>query len=148
MGLADAIVQTKQRIKALEAELRRLYADLEEARRALKTEPKRLRSRKGSRLRATSLDREPYKPGSSVALAVEVLREAGSHLHIDTIIERIKAKGHDVTKSTLVGNLSRYVKEGLVFTRHSRSHYGLLEWQREMVEEMIRDEEERRRASA
>jgi hypothetical protein len=140
-SLADAITQTKARIRALEAELRRLHADLDEARRALKTEPgkRRMRNRKGSKLQLPALSREPYKPDSSVARAVEVLQEAGHHLHIDELVRRIEGKGHRVMKSTLVGNLSRYVKVGEVFTRHSRSHYGLLEWQRAMIDEMLED---------
>jgi hypothetical protein len=139
MGLADAIIQTKKRIKAMEAEIQRLYADLEEARRALKAEPgkRRLRNRKGSRVRHPALDREPYKPDSSVAWAVEVLREKGSDLHVDVIVDQIRDKGHKVEKSTLVGNLSRYVKEGKVFTRPSRSHYGLVELERQEINDML-----------
>lgn len=87
------------------------------------------------------LAREPYKPDSSVAWAVDVLREADQDLHIDVLVERIRAKGHEVEKPTLLGNLSRYVKDGKVFTRHSRSHYGLLEWQQKEIEKMLEEME-------
>ena len=144
MSLVSAITEIKQRIRALETELARLHSELEAARKALETGQRRPRARKPSRLNPPALATEPYKENSSVARAVDVLREADRDLHIDTLLEKVNERGPKVGKSTLVGNLSRYVREGHVFTRHSRSHYGLAAWQLRDIEELIGREEERK----
>ena len=59
-----------------------------------------------------------------------VLRQAGKPLHIKEIIRGIEAGGHKVMKTTVIGNLSRYVKDKRVFYRAGISTYGLLEWKK------------------
>ncbi len=68
----------------------------------------------------------PYKPNSSVGKAVKVLKKAGVPMHVDELAAKI---GRKVKKTTLVGNLSRYVKAGLVFCRTAPGEFGLLDWQ-------------------
>lgn len=69
-------------------------------------------------------------PSSSMGRAVEEMRENGKPLHVDEIIKRAKAKGHDIKKNTLIGNLSRYNKEKRVIYRAKPSVYGLIEWKK------------------
>jgi hypothetical protein len=64
---------------------------------------------------------------SSVGLTVPILRHAGRPLHITEIIGAIEAAGHTVNRTTLVGNLSRYVTEKRIFYRPAPSTFGLLE---------------------
>jgi hypothetical protein len=66
-------------------------------------------------------------PMSSVGLTVEVLRQAGKPLHVTDIIRDIEAKGHKVSKTTLIGNLSRYVQDKRVFYRAGPNVFGLIE---------------------
>ncbi len=66
-------------------------------------------------------------PTSSVGRTVTVLKRAGKPLHVDEIMKQIETEGHKVSKGTLVGNLSRYVKAGRVFYRAAPSVFGLIE---------------------
>lgn len=69
-------------------------------------------------------------PTSSVGLTVEVLHHASKPLPVDEIIRAIEARGQTVKKTTLVGNLSRYIKAKKVFYRAGPNVYGLLEWKK------------------
>lgn len=63
---------------------------------------------------------------SSVGRMVTVLERAGKPIHIDDAIRQIEAEGHQVNKATLVGNLSRYIKDKRVFYRAAPSVFGLI----------------------
>lgn len=77
--------------------------------------------------RAVKAERPEIVSTSSVGRTVAVLRRAGKPLHVDEIIKQIEAEGAQVNKTTLVGNLSRYVKAKLVFYRAEPSVFGLAE---------------------
>lgn len=135
-------------IKAKQAEIAKLQAELDEAR-ALLTGGERIvrpparpspaaRPRPKARTkplrkpsppsRAAVVDVEGIMPTGSVAQAVEILREAQKPLYVMEIIKRIEERhGKKVKKDTLVGNLSRYVKAGKLFYRAGPNVYGLLE---------------------
>jgi hypothetical protein len=66
-------------------------------------------------------------PTSSVGLTVPIIRHAGRPLHINEIIAAIEAAGRTVNRTTLVGNLSRYVTKKRIFYRPAPSTFGLLE---------------------
>jgi hypothetical protein len=126
-SLIDAIREKRARLSEARAEVARLESELREAKAELlgrPTKAPKLRAR-----RATIARRRPVKTGSSVDLAVQVLRAAGKPLHISDIIAQIhQTTGHEVLKTTLVSNLSRYVQDGETFTRPSESTYGLKEF--------------------
>jgi hypothetical protein len=67
------------------------------------------------------------QPTSSVGLTVEVLRQAAKPLHVTDIIRGIEGKGQKVSKTTLIGNLSRYVQKKRIFFRAGPNVFGLLE---------------------
>ena len=72
---------------------------------------------------------KPIQDKSSVWWTQMVLAEAGGPLHIDQILARIFAVGGgQVKKSTLISNLSRYIKHHDTFTRTAPSTYGLLSY--------------------
>lgn len=84
-------------------------------------------ARRQSALKAVESRRGVVVPTSSVGRTVEVLKRAGKPLHVDKIIKEIEAQGHKIIKTTLVGNLSRYVKAKRVFYRAEPSVFGLIE---------------------
>ncbi len=136
MSLVEAIKEIqgqikakKQEVKTAQAELEELEAELEGARLLLKNSSSRRRRRSSNKRAFSSQPEIPYKLESSVGRAVEVLREAKHPLRIDELIQAIRGHGYEVNKGTLVGNLSRYVKEQKIFFKPERSRYGLVEWQ-------------------
>ena len=53
-------------------------------------------------------------------------------MHVDSLLKRIEEmSGFTVRKTTLVSNLSRYVRAQDTFTRPEPSMYGLSEWTEE-----------------
>lgn len=68
---------------------------------------------------------------SGIGLTVAILREAGRPLKIQEILKRLEAGGHRTKKNTLVGGLSRYIKQKRVFYRPAPSTFGLLEQRRQ-----------------
>jgi hypothetical protein len=70
----------------------------------------------------------PIRPRSSVWWALHALRHAKKPLHVDELVRRIQEfSGHTVRKTTLVGNLSRYVRSHDTFARIEEGVYGLLD---------------------
>jgi hypothetical protein len=70
-----------------------------------------------------------FSATSQVGLTVAVLRDAGSPLHITDIIKRIEDGGQKVNKMSLVGSISRLVKERRTFFRKKPNVFGLSDWQ-------------------
>lgn len=123
-------------VKQKQAQIARLQAELDEVRGILESDdsaPKPLSPaplRRRSRSSRKGLNSRPYKAKSSVGWTVKVLKEAGEPTHVDEIVSRIEKRGHKVKKTTLVGNIARYIKQGKVFYRAGPNVYGLIEWQR------------------
>jgi hypothetical protein len=116
--LGNAIREKQQRILALKREIAALEAELKEARAILSERPR------GDALKTRT---RPIRPNSSVWWTHKVLVQAGKPLHIDEIVKRVgELAGLTVRKSTLVSNLSRYVKQGDTFMRPEDGTYGLL----------------------
>ena len=70
------------------------------------------------------------RPKSQTSVAVQVLQEAGSPLHISAILERMRVKGVVARKPSLVSALARLVSRKRVFYRAKKPNtFGLLEWQ-------------------
>jgi hypothetical protein len=129
-SLIDLIRQKKTQIAQLQKELDEALGEL---------------TREGQGL-ALTVPRKPHKvtvgegtrhngrtisPTSSIGLTIEVLRQAGKPLRIQEILKRLDAGGHKTGKNTLVGGLSRYVKQKRVFYRPHPSTFGLLEQRRQ-----------------
>lgn len=120
------------RIQALDVERETLNSELNEIRRVLgiPTGPAastRRRARPASQRRD-----KPFRPGTTVYWAQEALRYRGQAVHIDQLVEDVyRLSGTKVEKSSLVGNLSRYVRQGVVFNRPGEAQYGLIEFQEE-----------------
>lgn len=135
----DLIALIKQKQDAVA----KLEAELAEARALLLKAPSRQEgpptNRASGKKEATKSRQGPNRrigvpsiqPTSSVGLTVEVLRQAGKPLHVTDIIRSIEAKGHKVSKTTLIGNLSRYVQKKRVFYRAGPNVFGLLEMRKE-----------------
>ena len=124
--LATEIRERQRRIAELRKELGQLEAELRDAKSALSGRPTagRAKSRHGS----TDAKRSrPIQPDSSVDWALRALKGIGQPTHIIELIEMIQTMGGPVVKqTTLVSNLSRYIKYGDTFTRTAKSTYGLL----------------------
>ena len=122
-------------IKDKQAQIAKLQAELDEARRVLlgppagtqKLPPLPPMPRRAPNKKLPFSSRQASE-SSSVSRTIEVLREHGGPMAVDEILARIHQKyGERVKKDTLVGNLSRYVKAGKTFHRPKPSMYGLLE---------------------
>jgi len=69
-------------------------------------------------------------PKSSVGQTIAVLRESGVALHISEILSRLKKRGSDAKKISLVSTMTRLSKQGRIFYKADQpSTFGLLEWQ-------------------
>lgn len=119
--LIDAIKDKQQRILELKREIVALEAELREAKAVLGKRPKREVGRVSFRTRA-------IRPNSSVWWAQKVLVHTGKPVHIDELVRQIEEfSSFTVQKSTLVSNLSRYVRAQDTFTRTEEGVYGLRE---------------------
>ena len=73
----------------------------------------------------------PIQNNSSVDWTLRTLRANGRPMRTDDILRAIVAQGGPmIQKSTLVSNLSRYVKHHDTFDRPAPDTYGLVEWDR------------------
>lgn len=118
--LISAIKEKQQRILELRREIVALEAELREARSILGERPKREMGR-------VAIRKRPIRPKSSVWWAQKVLVHAGLPLHIDELVKRVEEFSDlTVQKTTLVSNLSRYVRAHDTFTRPEEGVYGLV----------------------
>ncbi|SRR5260370_16174550 len=68
-------------------------------------------------------------PDSDPGRARAVLEMAGQSLHVNEILKMIEEKyGKPPKRTSLVGALSRYSKQGLHFMRTAPNTFGLIEW--------------------
>jgi hypothetical protein len=117
-----------QRLQELETERAELEAQLAEIRK-LTSEQAVVRKpqtrRPGRRAR-------PLRKGTAASWAETAIRQAGRAVYIDDLVEAIGGlSGIPVQKSSLVSNLSRYVRSGVVFSRPAEGFYSLLEFDHE-----------------
>jgi hypothetical protein len=77
--------------------------------------------------RAASAATRELRAGSLPALAYEALKATGKPLHITELIHLIERDG--VSRQTLVGSLSAYVRDENIFSRPAPNTFGLLEWE-------------------
>ena len=68
------------------------------------------------------------KSGSQAEKVRRVLIDAGEPVHIDEIMARMGVENTMAAKNSLAGSLSRYVRQGQMFTRPARGTFGLIEW--------------------
>lgn len=121
-------------IKAKQAQIAKLQAELDEARTALaamvdapsKTRRQiRLRAQRRNRRSAKRLNASP-----TAEAAAKVLRAARRPLHVSAIHKAMRRKGQRVSIPTLVGTLSRWVRSRAVFYREKPNVFGLVELRR------------------
>lgn len=125
--ILEAIRRIVQRIAEIDAERQVLDAQLADIRRLVgaTTAPPKKRS---SKPWAAQRDR-PLRQGTLVYYAEKVIRTKGEPVYIDTLVDHIRSlSGLNVQKSSLVSNLSRYVRSGVVFSRPGEGYYSLLEF--------------------
>ncbi len=80
---------------------------------------------------ASGLQRSPVQAGSEVGQAVSALRKAGKPLHVNRLLEGIKAgSGARPKRSSLVSSITKHARKGQMFYRAAPATYGLLEWRR------------------
>ena len=126
--LISAIKDKQQRIVALRREIVALEAELREAKSLLGERPKREVIKVVHRKR-------PIRQKSSVWWAQKVLQHAGEPLHIDELVRRVEEFSDlTVQKTTLVSNLSRYVRARDTFTRPDEGLYGLVAFTEPQIE--------------
>jgi len=119
VDLIGSIREKQQRIVALKREILALEGELREAKAILNQKPKHENTR-------ISIRKRPIRPKSSVWWAQKVLQHAGTPLHIDELVKRVEEFSEQATrKSTLVSNLSRYVRMGDTFVRLEEGTYAL-----------------------
>jgi hypothetical protein len=121
VDLVSSIRDIQRRIASMKREIVSLETQLREARVLLNDEAEEGHG-------SVVLRTRPIRPRSSVWWAQSVLRHAGQPVHIDELVQRIEEfSGHSVRKSTLVGNLSRYVRAHDTFSRIEEGVYALLD---------------------
>jgi hypothetical protein len=125
-----------QLIREKQALLSKIQSELDEAKALLdgRAQPADHAKVRGRRPEKGTKAMSPWgpvsiKPRSSVGRAQKVLRRSGQPLQIDELLAAInKTAGRKVKRTTLVGNLSRYVTKGVIFTRTGPNIFGLMEW--------------------
>jgi hypothetical protein len=127
--LVNAIRSMRQRLAELRREVAALEAELREA--GVELRGKKARGDKAS---LGSERRRPIKDTSNVGWALKILKHNERPMHIDTLVKHIEEmSGLTARKSTIVSNLSRYVRAHDTFTRPAQSMYGLVEWEAKEV---------------
>ena len=117
----EKVRQLVKRLHDLDVERAELEAQLAEIQ---KLTSEQSLGRKGGR-RST---RRRLRKGSAAAWAETAIRQAGKPIHVDDLVEAVsRLSGSRVHKSSLVSNLSRYVKSGVLFSRPAEGFYSLLE---------------------
>ena len=69
------------------------------------------------------------KSGSQAEKVIRVLSDAGEPVHINEIMARMGIECTMSAKNSLAGSLSRYVRQGQIFTRPAPGTFGLIEWE-------------------
>lgn len=67
-----------------------------------------------------------FRKGSAPDLVKGVLVQEGSALHVDEILVRLGKSGDKKAKLALVGTLSRYAREGMVFKKTAPNTFALI----------------------
>lgn len=68
-------------------------------------------------------------PDSILGRAIEILRLAGTPLHVKQIMEKMSSRGRKVNFTSLVGALARLSKERRIICRDKKPNtFGLIEW--------------------
>jgi IS30 family transposase len=123
--LGSSIRQIAKAIAEHRQEIARLESELQDAREALAATS----TKRASKGRHIEQRRRPIKDKSNVGWARSILRHHEKPMHIDSLLKAIEEmSGFTVRKTTLVSNLSRYVRAGDTFTRPEPSMYGLTDW--------------------
>jgi HB1, ASXL, restriction endonuclease HTH domain len=118
-------------IKAKQAQIAKLYTELEEAKAILAmvgnttTESSVARRNRSRRRSLKTLEQSP-----TAHEAAKILRSAGRPLHATVIAKAMKRKGVNVSVGTLVGTLSRWMRSRSVFYRARPNVFGLVTRQR------------------
>jgi len=117
-------------IKAKQAQIARLHAELEQAQMLLAkvinqvTASSRPRTVRRGRWRRRSTKMLVHSPTAHEA--AKVLRVAGRPLHAMAIVKTMNRNGHKVALGTLVSTLSRWVNSRTVFYRVRPNVFGLI----------------------
>lgn len=91
------------------------------------------------------------RPGSELAKARDVLREARAPMHIANLLKAMGRPNDKKNRLALAGSLSQYVRKKMVFNRPLPNTFGLLEFaaqnghsaaQNEVTDETLEVEEE------
>ena len=132
---AEAFMQEKR------DELRKARLRVERLEDALRHYEEMYNIMNGAPLRDTSgVSRErTARTGSQGERVRQVLADAGVPVHIDKIMARLGMENTMPAKNSLAGSLSRYVRQGQIFTRPERGTFGLIEWGDESAEKTESD---------
>lgn len=118
----------EERIRKKEAEIQGLDAQIREARayiQALQDVLKILP--RDSAISHTAQASAALRPGSSVALAREVILKDGKPLHISAILQRLGKDKSRQARISLSSSLGAYVRKSDIFTRTAPNTFGLIE---------------------
>jgi hypothetical protein len=137
--LQNEAVRLRKELRDIEPKRQRLAAietRLREAAAILKGEPiAKPKSRHGF---VGGKRAKPIQHGSSVWWTAKVLHMLGRPTHITQLLPRInRESGESFKASTLVSNLSRYVKFGDTFERPAPNTFGLIDFTKDPVAEGV-----------
>ncbi len=119
-GLDAGIAELQRELDELRRQVAQVETDLEDMR--------RMRTRFAAREQRGTVGDLFGTPAavqsalSATGLAIQILSETGRPMHIDELMRDLATRGAKATKSTIVGQLARYVRKGRL-TRPAPSTY-------------------------
>jgi hypothetical protein len=81
------------------------------------------------------------RPNSEVAKSRQAILSAGRPLHVDELLKALGKPINHNNKASLSGSLATYVRKNEIFTRPAPNTFGLVEFERESLQETLFDEE-------
>jgi hypothetical protein len=124
------IAEIEARIEADQQELTALRGEIKELRGLIRADYVEAEATRATDAPVAKARKRPIHDKSTVGNARRVLQMAGGPLHVDEIIANIEhMTGLPVNKSTLVSNLSRYVKKGDTFRRAGANVFALVKYE-------------------
>jgi hypothetical protein len=112
----------QQEVRQLEVKLREASAYLQAIQDSMK-----VLSREANGATVDS-EEQTLRPGTSLALARDVLRASGKALHVTELLKQMGKPTDKKTRVSLSSTLASYARDGQVFTRPAPNTFGLLEF--------------------
>jgi HB1, ASXL, restriction endonuclease HTH domain len=112
------IDRKSQEIKDLEAQIEKAKAYIQAMQDSMRLLPREAMN---------GNQEQSLRPGTALAKARDVLKEAGKPLHINELLKAMEKPTDKKNKLSLSGSLSTYVRSGQIFYRPAPNTFGLIE---------------------